>query len=64
MNARHLLGRAKTRTAAIAAGTAALLAGGLGASILLPAGGGPRRHLYRHLAGRRHILHADRHRHR
>ena len=36
MNARDLLGRAKTRTAAIA-GTAALLAGGLGASILLPA---------------------------
>ena len=37
MNARDLLGRAKTRTAALA-GTAALLAGGLGASILLPAG--------------------------
>ena len=36
MNARHLLGRARTRT--VAAGTAALLAGGMAATVLLPAG--------------------------
>jgi WxL domain surface cell wall-binding len=36
MNARELFGRAKTRTAVVA-GTATLLAGGLGASGLLPA---------------------------
>ena len=36
MNARDLLGRARTRAAA--AGTATLLAGGLAASVLLPAG--------------------------